>query len=170
MLKNIYEYELELQDEYRKSILDPYFNFWAGSYWSEKLSIPDSTYSDLMFVSVGKNNKVFGYFKASIDRSANNVTRLGIMNFTKNKMNMTFNRDFANFLDSLFSVYNLNKIVFTVVVGNPVEKMYDRYIKKYNGRIIGISKKDVFINGKLYDNKYYEIFKEDYLEVKNGAK
>jgi hypothetical protein len=52
---------------------------------------------------------------------------------------------------------------FNVVIGSPNEKIYDRLIKLYNGRIVGVFKKDVrLMDNKLYDVKHYEIFKDDF--------
>lgn len=49
---------------------------------------------------------------------------------------------------------------FRVVIGNHIEKMYDKYIEKYGGRIIGVRKDEV----RLIDGKLYEITKDEYLE------
>ena len=50
-------------------------------------------------------------------------------------------------------------------MGNPIEKMYDKYINKYGGRIIGINKQSTKLQDEnYYDVKYYEIFREDYLK------
>jgi hypothetical protein len=50
-----------------------------------------------------------------------------------------------------------------VVVGNPAERLYDRVINKYGGRIVGIKEKSTkLIDGLYYDVKLYEIFKEDF--------
>jgi len=52
-------------------------------------------------------------------------------------------------------------------MGNPIEKMYDKYINKYGGRIIGINKQSTKLqDGNYYDVKYYEIFRDDYLRLK----
>lgn len=60
------------------------------------------------------------------------------------------------------------KITFSVVIGNPTEKFYDKMINRYGGRVIGIFKKDTILpDNKLYDLKFYEIFKEDYEKAIN---
>jgi hypothetical protein len=44
------------------------------------------------------------------------------------------------------------------VVGNPAERMYDKFIEKYNGRVVGIKKNEVkLVDGKFYGLKLYEI-------------
>ena len=43
--------------------------------------------------------------------------------------------------------------------------MYDKYIEKYGGRIVGIFKEDVRLyDGEYYDHKYYEIFREEFIK------
>lgn len=55
---------------------------------------------------------------------------------------------------------------FIVVVGNPIEKSYDKMIKKYGGRIVGTYKEDVkLIDGEYYDKKLYEILASEYFST-----
>ena len=77
--------------------------------------------------------------------------------------NVTFSRDLYIFLTDLFNKFNFRKIEFTVVIGNPAEVMYDRIMDKYGGSIVGIKKLSTkLIDGKYYDVKMYEIFKDDF--------
>ena len=58
-------------------------------------------------------------------------------------------------------------INFLLVIGNPIEKMYERLVKKYNGRVVGIRKSHTkLIDNKYYDVKEYEVFREDYLKTR----
>jgi len=99
-------------------------------------------------------------------RSSDKVSSLGIINFYDK--NLTFSRDLYKFLKDLFEKYNFRKIEFNVVIGNPIEKMYDKYIDKYGGSIVGIRKESTRLqDGKYYDVKIYEIFRENYLGLKN---
>jgi hypothetical protein len=44
--------------------------------------------------------------------------------------------------------------------------MYDKFIKKYNGRVVGISKESVRLtDGEFYDVKEYEILKDKYIQT-----
>ena len=63
----------------------------------------------------------------------------------------------------------MRKLEFTVVVGNPIEKTYDKLIKKYGGNIVGVKHKNCkLIDNKYYDEKIYEIFREDYIKNRYG--
>ena len=74
-------------------------------------------------------------------------------------------------IDDIFKKFNFRKLSFGVYVGNPIEKSYDRLIRKYGGRIVGIKIEDTrLIDGKFYDFKMYEIFKNEYIantQIKN---
>ena len=86
---------------------------------------------------------------------------LRIINFEE-KPNFLFSKDLKEFIiDVLFLKFRFNKLQFTCVVGNPIEKTYDRFIIKYGGRIVGIYEKDVrLVDNKIYDLKLYEITRE----------
>ena len=153
MLKIAHTYKDKLQIVYNKIILTDkykYFNF--TNYWDYTIKLSENSWSDIENVSVDRNDNVIGFLRAGISREADKVSSLGIMNFYDK--NVTFSRD-------LFNKFNFRKIEFTVVVGNPVEVMYDRIMKKYGGSIVGIKKKSTkLIDGNFYDVKMYEIFKD----------
>ena len=68
-------------------------------------------------------------------------------------------------ITDIFEKYNFRKLNFAVVIGTPVEKHYDRLIKRYGGRIVGVRKQNCrLIDGKYYDEKLYEIMRDDYFE------
>ena len=74
------------------------------------------------------------------------------------------------FIDYLFMYRNVSKIKWTVVIGNSAEKLYDSFIQKFNGRVVGIFKNDVqLIDQSIHDVKHYELMREDYVEAKNGS-
>lgn len=94
---------------------------------------------------------------ANISRDDNSISGLSIINF-ENK-NLTYSKDLRQFLLDLFIKYKFRKVNFVVVIGNLIEKMYDKYIEKYGGRIVGIYKDHIKLqDGNLYDQKLYEIF------------
>lgn len=166
MLKIAYYYNSKIQEEYQKIIYDDKYKFYCcSSYWSFKFDESASNnWSQVEYVSVDNDDNVIGFLGAEVDRNINKVTSLRVINF-RDKCNVTFSKDLHKFLIELFTVHNFNKINFSVVCGNPIEKMYDKYIAKYGGRILGIYKDDVKLtDGKLYDYKIYEIFKDNYLK------
>lgn len=144
---------------------DKYKFFNTTRHCDYDLNLAKDSWSHLEFVSVDKNNNVLGFLSARIDRHADSISSLRAINF--HDLNYTFSKDFHQFIRDLFEKFNFRKINFSVVVGNPAEKMYDKYINQYKGRVVGIYKEDVrLFDGNYYDFKLYEIMRSDYLSVK----
>ena len=108
---------------------------------------------------------MIGYIGYHIDRSAEVVDVLNIINFPENRV--VFGMDAGQALKDIFEKFNFRKLVFMVVIGNPIEKSYDKMIQRYGGRVVGIQKQQTkLIDGKFYDVKLYEILAEDYFRRK----
>jgi len=167
MLKIAYPYKDKLNKAIQDIVFEEAYKYFnQTSYWDLEVELSKSTWKELQFVSVDENDNILGYFLAEIVRPEAYIDSLGICNFS-GKCNITFSRDLYEFLDSLFTKFNYFKITFCVVVGNPIEKMYDRFINKYGGRIVGYYKEHVMLqDGKYYDRKHYEIFRKDYISRK----
>lgn len=96
---------------------------------------------------------------------------LQAINFKKNSLCTTFANDLKQLINDIFMKYNFRKLTFTVHIGNPAEKFYDKYIDKIGGRIVGIYKQeDKMIDGNYYDTKMYEVMKEDFVLSQYGNK
>ena len=144
---------------------DKYIYFHNDSYF-EDWEIKDSTWEEHQFVSV-RYGRVIGYIGYHIDRASSLVNGLAIINF-EDSPSMTFAADMGHAIRDIFEKYQFRKLCFSVVVGNPIESSYDKMCLKYGGRIIGVSKKNVrLIDGNFYDEKLYEIFREDYINARN---
>lgn len=163
MLKLAYTYQDKLNQAYNSIIFQNKYKYYnCDNFWYYTKEASKDSWNNIEFVSVDKNDNVIGYLGAGILRSADKVSNLAIMNFYD--INATFSRDLYQFLNDLFTKFNFRKIEFFVVIGNPAEKMYDKYIKKYGGRITGIKRESTKLqDNKYYDIKEYEIFREDYL-------
>lgn len=158
----------ELEELYYSTWHDEKYKFYFNSCWREKFEISDSTWDSSNFVSLDKEGTVIGLIGYQIDRADELIAGLWIINFSKNKI--TFGRDVGQVLDEMFTKYNFRKLEFSVVVGNPIEKSYDKLIHKYGGRVVGIYKDHTrLIDNKFYDEKLYEIFRDDYMKHKRST-
>ena len=145
------------QDKYK------YYN--NGNYWYYKIELNDSSWDKIQMVSVDEDDNIIGYLSACVCRSSNKVSAIGAINFYD--LNITFSKDIYKFLTDLFDKYNFKKIEWYVVVGNPAEQMYDRIIKKYGGRVVGIRRESTVLHDGTYcDEKEYELFQRDYINTK----
>lgn len=160
------KYETQLQEKFADIAFDEKFMFLFGSSYRDQFECSKSSWTRHEFVSI-YDNKVIGYLKYSIDRDANGAYAMQIVNFSY-KDNIHFSKDLKQFLTNIFDKFQFRKLDFCCYVGNPIEKMYDKYIKKYGGRVVGIKKEeDKLLDGNYYDLKLYEISLKDYLQNKS---
>lgn len=156
------KYSDELKLLFLNTAYDEKYMFYNGSWVSEYKPSTDN-WNNYEFVSIDSDNKVIGYISYGIKRDTYSVDGLRIINFSDNKI--TFGKDVIKVIQDIFMKYSFRKLSFAVFVGNPIEKTYDKLIKKYGGRIIGIKEKDEkLLDGKLYDFKMYEIFRDEFIK------
>ena len=163
MLKPAIKYREQLEKFQVETWFSDKYKYWNSSVYYDALQVDESTWCKHQFVSV-VNDEVIGYIEYSIARAENNVSSLSIINFSDNKI--AFGRDLRKALKDIFEFYHFQKINFSVIIGNPIEKSYDKMIAKYGGRIVGIFKNDAkLIDGQYYDRKTYEILADDYFNA-----
>ena len=162
MLKLAYPYQDALNAAWQACVFQEKYQFYNfGNSWNYKIYLEENSWDNLQMVSVGTDDTVLGYLVAKIDRNSNKVSNVGAINF--GDINVTFSKDFYQFLSELFTKRLFRKIEWCVVVGNPAEKMYDKIANKYGGRIIGIHREStITADGVLRDEKEYEIFRKDF--------
>lgn len=102
-----------------------------------------------------KDNKLIGYIAYTVDWYSSTASRFGIFSFDRG--NITMGKDLFNELEKLIHEYKLHRIEWRMVGGNPVERSYDKFCQKYNGKkhILTDAFKDKF--GKYHDDIIYEI-------------
>lgn len=166
MLKRAILYQDQLQQKYIESLDNLDNKYYHLDGWSKyKINIVDSDWDVLQYVSVDNSDNIIGYLEAGCDRTIHSISYLAYINFT-NHINYTFSKDCKEFFNYIFKVKKFNKINWVVAVGNPAEKIYDKLIQKYNGRIVGTYYKDfVTYDNEICDKKSYELFREEYLKV-----
>jgi hypothetical protein len=161
MLERAFNHASMLSKEVAQAIDDPYFDYLWQDFTNFTLDIQNNNFYKQQWVSVENDWKIVGYFEAEIDRSARYVTSLIVANFAK-KGNITFSLDLKEFFKRLIYRYNYSKIVFSVVTNSPNEKLYDKFISRYGGRVVGIFKNHKILqDGTLRDMKYYEVLNEE---------
>jgi hypothetical protein len=165
MLDNAIKYENELKEKFIDVWYDNDYKYYFENDWRSEFEIPKNDYEQRSFVSLDKDNNIIGYISYNISRHASTAYAFNAINFSKNKF--VFGKDLYNVIDDIFCKFNMNRLEFDVVVGNPAEKSYDKMVEKYNGRIVGTKRQSIkLIDGRLYDEKLYEILKDDYLSFK----
>lgn len=152
----------EINRLWRNCWFEEKYQFFNASNWYEDIVIDENSWNKHQFVSLDKNGNVLGFIDYKIDRNTNNVRGLRIINFSDNKL--IFGLDCGRIIYDIFEKFGYAKLTFSVIVGNPIEKTYDKFIKRYGGRIVGTFKNEVVcVNSTTYhDMKYYEILKSEF--------
>lgn len=155
----------ELKFLFRKIWFDDKYKFYNFDMYHSDFEISTDTQGAHQLVSVDGEGNVIGYICYSIARQTLNVGDLEIINFTDDIY--TFGSDMKRVFKDIFEKFHFRKLSFSVVVGNPIEPQYDKLIKKYGGRIVGIQEAQTkLIDNKYYDVKLYEILEDQYYNAK----
>lgn len=143
------------------------YRFYNAGSWFDKQDICDSTWDHVQYASVSPGGEVTGYLGYRVNRESRYVTGLEIVNFTDRP---EFGFDVLEMVREIFEKYNYRKMEFSVITGNPAEAKYDRLVRKYGGRIVGVYREHVMLfDGRLYDEKLYEVFRKDYMESRKDC-
>jgi hypothetical protein len=169
MLENAKKYEEKLRQLFFDVAYDPFYQYEQFMSYREDFKLPEDTFNSHCFASVFRN-EVIGMISYQIKRVENIAWGLRIIHFGGSKaLPFPFGKDVMTAIKDIFEKYNFNKLGFGVAVGNPIEKTYDKLIKRYNGRIVGIREQEIkLLDGKLYDTKEYEILASNYFNRKNS--
>lgn len=127
MLEPAIKYKEQLEKAQYGIWFDDKYKYWNCDVYYKTLEIDSDTWNRHQFVSLDKEGNVIGYISYNISRADNSVHSLSIMNFSDNKI--VFGMDLGQSLKDIFEKYKFRKLNFTVVVGNPIEKSYDKMIK-----------------------------------------
>lgn len=167
MLKPAQLYADDLVWEFEKTWYKDEYKFYINDNFYQDIEISTDTSTMHQFVSIDSNQDIVGYIAYCIDRNTDNVNNLCAINFNHNKV--VFGADLIQAVDDIFIKFKFNKINFDVIIGNPAESMYDKFIKMCKGRIVGTLRKHIkLMDGQIYDTKIYEITKQNWM--KNRSK
>jgi hypothetical protein len=163
MLEHAKKYESRVNELYSDIAYDDFYMY-------EQLQ--ENTYERRDFVST-YNGEIIGAIGYQLRRVENAVDGLYIVHFggPEAPNRYIFGKDVMTVIKDIFEKYHFNKINFTVVKGNPMEKTYDKLVKQYGGRIVGFRTQDVkLIDGQMYDLKEYEIMAKHYFNKDDCSK
>ena len=156
-------YENDLKNLFYKIAFDPNYMYALFTPWRNDFELPDSTYDYHSFVSLD-SGKIIGFIAYNINRNTNSVYKLQIINFY-NDRSYIFGKDTIICIKDIFEKFNFRKLSFDVIIGNAIERTYDKLVIKHGGKIVGIREKEIkLIDGKYYDIKEYEILAEHYFK------
>ena len=155
MLEPATENIVELEYEFFRNMYSC-DNFWCLSTTGSRIiSFDDEpgVYKYAVMDTIYGVKSCIGYFSFSADPATRSVNEVTMISFFKGRL--SFVRDVYNKLMELMRDYD--RIEFSVICGNPVERHYDRFIKKFNGQKFVLHNCEIDDHGRLYDTAIYEI-------------
>jgi hypothetical protein len=169
MIELAKKYEMQLKQIFYDTALDGSFCWeWIGT-GREWIEPSDKTWEKLNLVSTFNGN-ILGEMGYQIDGSIRCAHRLYAAHFSKDN-GYIFMKDLITCVKNIFEKYGLSKCSFSVILGNPAERIWDKLVLNFGGRIIGYREEDVCLeNGKLYDVKEYEIMAKNYFKATKHLK
>lgn len=110
------------------------------------------------FAIVDSKDKLIGYVSYRIDWYSSQAHRFGLMSF--DRCNPLIGKELFGIMTHLIDDLRLHRIEWSMVGGNPVERSYDKFCKKYNGNKIVLH--DTFKGrlGNYHDSITYEIIQD----------
>jgi hypothetical protein len=147
----------------QKTAIDLKYKYYNVSRFADIVINPsEDTWSGINFVSIYEN-VITGFIKVKFT----NPYRAAELSMFNTISNLVFMQDVREVIIMLFNVYKVPRISFSVLIGNPVEQVYDKVIGSFGGRIWGKSRKATLaMDGEVCDMKHYEILYEDFLQSK----
>lgn len=152
MLESAYLYKNEIEKNFIKLQGTKEIMFYCGSYVGYIPEIRKETHNQY---AITERGKLIGYFTYTLDVYSLCVKDFGLMAFDSN--NKRIGLDVYKQIKKLIFEYNIHRIEYCMISGNPVEKHYDNFCKRFQGRKLVL--KDVFKDekGVYHDNAIYEI-------------
>ena len=138
--KHIYEDAMSYQSD------------WNGSTLPE---IPNEIDGSNYRFAILDNDKVVGYFCFFYYMHSRCLKNFGLYSFDKG--NLTIGKDVYCALRHMIQVYKPHRMQWAMISGNPVEKHYDKFCRRYDGKKIILT--DVFKDryGIYHNDVIYEI-------------
>lgn len=161
---NISEKLEELNLTLKRSFYDDRNKYLFSNGYFSPVEIPQSNWSDDGFVFCDEFDNIIGCIIFSISRPTNIINIYNLITFTNEfKYRRYIYNEIIKYIENILNNSYHTKITFSVVIGNPIEKAYDKIIRRYIGRVVGISEKECLLkDGKYYDLKRYEIINRNF--------
>ena len=128
-----------------------YYNGWIGA---SPICVSDEADGSTYQWAIVDGDKLIGYFTYTINWLSKSADSFGLISFDKN--NKIIGIDVRRKLKEIIDKYHLHRMEWRMISGNPVERHYDKFCKKYNGNKFVLT--DVFKD--RYDNYHDDVIYE----------
>lgn len=156
MLKPAILYKEEISKQFMNYFysMDMFYETGSIETWIPEIS-DKSDGSRFQWAIVDAENKLIGYLGYYIDFYSSCMSRFGLISFDRG--NILIGKSVFDEIKRCITEYHLHRIEWRMIGGNPAERGYDAFLKKYNGtkHILKDAIKDQY--GKYHDDVIYEI-------------
>lgn len=153
-------YKKQIEDVIRQRMYDDSMFYYTGSINLDTCNIsirePGNTHDVFQYAIVDSDKNLVGFLSYYIDWYNMSISRFKLMNLT-DKPNYLVIADTLGELGRVLVRYNIHRMEWQMVSGNPIQPAYDKFCEKHNGRKLIL--KDAFRDrhGKFHDRYIYEI-------------
>lgn len=148
-------YTDEIRKEFAKYIYTDDMIYYTGYLGYSLPQIENKSDGDVYKYAIVDNGKLIGYFTYCINWYSSCASCFGLFSFDRN--NKTIGIDVYRELKKIINQYRIHRIEWRMVGGNPVEKHYDRFCKKFNGNKFILTDAVKDRAGKYHNDIIYEI-------------
>ena len=162
MLKIATEYKEQLLSLYRNTWMNEKYKYVHKPYFVD-LDISQDGWNNEGYASVFKDDdgveQVVGFIEISHDRAGNSFSISCAVNFTGDPR---FGIDLYRLVSRIFKRPDINRVSWSMVVGNPIESSYQTLCEKLGGRIEGVFRQSRRTwDGRLRDMKHWGVLKSE---------
>lgn len=152
-------YKDEINKAFMKRCYTEDMIYYTGCLGDSVSVISDECDGGLYQYAIIDNDRLIGYFTYAINWYSSCARNFGLFSFDRN--NRIIGIDVYRELKKIINEYHIHRIEWRMVGGNPVEKHYDRFCQKYNGKKFILTDAIKDRHGIFHDDIIYEIvFKE----------
>ena len=156
------KYVDKVNDFLMKTSMDIKYKYFHVDNYSKITYEPEkTTWSKIDFVYLNEKKEVTGLIGVKLERPypVANITMI------HDGGGFDFIIGVKQLIKKLFIDFNIPKITWSVLIGNKAEVLYDRFIIRNGGRIVGIfHKHKMALDGEICDLKMYEMLREDFIK------
>lgn len=170
MLEIAYIHNAELQEKFAQiAFNERYKYYWRNGRVNYGVQILSDSWDKLQFVSINEEGQLVGYLACDIARYLNYAYNFEVISFVEGR-NETLSKDMHNMIAFVLHEMKMDKIVWSVVEGNPIQTFYDRMVEVHGVRKVGTFKNDCKLwDGTVCDVTYYEHLREVHEENRQKA-
>ena len=150
-------YKEELKQRLISCWYKPKYKFYFGDEYNE-FEVPAHSNGRRDFVHLDEQGHVDGYFSYWYNKVAKSLNNFGLISFTNNGFPLI--RDAEAHVVELMNNNEVRRLEFWAFEDNPVNNLYKRFMKKYDGKIAGYLRDTEWFDGKYHNTIIYEIIKK----------